>query len=108
MKRTTTIIDYTLFFLLFFLTFLVVFEQFVVVPKSLQVLGRIHPLVLHLPIGFMAALVLLPAIKQAIPKESYSHIQIFLLTLSALTLSFSAVAGFFLAQEEGYQTDLVN
>ena len=108
MKRTTTIIDYTLFFLLFFLTFLVVFEQFVVVPKSLQVLGRIHPLVLHLPIGFMAALVLLPAIKQAIPKASYSHIQVFLLTLSALTLSFSAVAGFFLAQEEGYQTDLVN
>lgn len=108
MKRVSSLIDYSIFFLLALLTFLMLLESFVAIPSPLQVLGRMHPLVLHLPIGFVVILALLPAVKQEVKPDSYHQIQLFLLQLFALALAFSAVTGFFLAQEPGYQSELIN
>lgn len=108
MKRTTGLVDYTIFFLLGFLSFLVLFESLVEIPGVLQVVGRLHPMVLHLPIGFLIVLALLPLIRSGFPAKSYHDLQLFLVRLSVLGLIFSAIAGFFLAQEPGYQSDLVD
>lgn len=107
MKRITGLIDYTIFFLLGFLSFLVLFESLVQIPTILQVVGRLHPMVLHLPIGFLIVLALLPLVRSSFPENSYHDLQLFLLRLSVLGLLFSAIAGFFLAQESGYQSNLV-
>lgn len=107
MKRTNTLFEYTLFFLLCLLTFLVIFEQWLVLPKSIQVLGRLHPLVLHLPIGLMVALVLLPVTRKVVPEDSFSILRMFLLNLFTFSLFISAIAGLLLAQEEGYRNQLI-
>lgn len=108
MKSLSKLIDASLFFLFIFLTILVLFESFVVLPGVLQVVGRLHPLILHLPIGIMVVVALLPLTKSGIPAEGYHHIQLFLLRIGALSLFIAAVAGFFLAQEPGYESQLVN
>jgi hypothetical protein len=108
MKQVSKLIDASLFFLFVFLTTLVIFESFVVLPGLLQVAGRLHPLVLHLPIGIFATLALLPAIKSNLTTEGFHHIQLFLVRLGVLSLFIAAIAGFFLAQEPGYESGLVD
>lgn len=108
MKRVSPIVDSGIFFLLGLLTFLLILESFVHIPGPLQILGRMHPVILHLPVGFIVVLALLPAIKNSFPGTSYQQLQIFLLQLLALSLALAATAGFFLAQEPGYQSELID
>lgn len=108
MKQTKPIITNLLFAIQILLVFLLVFEKQLQVPIWLQPVGRMHPLLLHLPIGFLVLLVLLPLLKREILAENLQKIQLFTLHLAALTASLTALMGLFLAQEEGYDTDLVN
>jgi uncharacterized membrane protein len=66
------------------------------------VLGRLHPLVLHLPIGALAALVLLEAAAMArrspSPRVGLSPLVFF----AAVTAVLAAATGYTLSREEGY------
>ncbi|MBK7869158.1 MAG: chitobiase/beta-hexosaminidase C-terminal domain-containing protein [Saprospiraceae bacterium] len=108
MKRTKTIITSTVFFIQILLFFLLLFEKQVQIPIWLQPVGRTHPLLLHLPIGLLILLALLPLLKREIPSESLHKFQSFTLYLATFTASLTALMGLFLAQEEGYDTTLVN
>lgn len=108
MKRFNGFFDYSIFFLIGFLSFLTLFESFIRIPETIQVVGRLHPLILHFPIGFLALLALLPLVKSSFPEESYRSLELFVLRLSLLALLTTGVAGLFLAQETGYESSLVN
>ncbi|MDX1941722.1 MAG: chitobiase/beta-hexosaminidase C-terminal domain-containing protein [Saprospiraceae bacterium] len=108
MERTKTIITNTVFVIQILLLFLLLFEKQVQIPIWLQPVGRTHPLLLHLPIGLLILLALLPLLKREVPSESLHKLQSFTLYLAALTASLTALMGLFLAQEEGYDTTLVN
>ncbi|MEM6377606.1 MAG: c-type cytochrome domain-containing protein, partial [Bacteroidota bacterium] len=108
MKQSSRLIDYLIFTLLFLLVFFLVFERFLVLPSFVQVLGRSHPLFLHLPIGFLILLGLLPLLKRQIQDGSLQVFRSFLLDIATLSLVLTALAGLFLAQEEGYQSASVN
>jgi uncharacterized membrane protein/mono/diheme cytochrome c family protein len=84
------------------LLFLLCFENRVTLPPALQSTGRMHPLLLHLPIGFMILSLLFWLIRKNIGEESFRKMFILLLHLSAFMASLSALAGFFLSREGGY------
>jgi uncharacterized membrane protein/mono/diheme cytochrome c family protein len=108
MKQTKTIITHLVFGIQILLVFLLLFESKVQVPLWLQPIGRMHPLLLHLPIGLLVLLALLPLLQKEIPAESLHKLQSFTLHLAALTAAGTALMGFFLAREEGYDTSLVS
>ena len=87
---------------LFLLGILFVFDDKLQVPVWLQVAGRMHPLLLHLPI----TLLLISIISYFIPSSSstntvFSYVRLF----GALTAIFTAIMGILLATEEGTEGD---
>lgn len=84
------------------------FESRVEVPVWLQSLGRAHPLLLHLPIGFLLLAAILVFFERMFEGESVGRVTTFLLFLSALTASLSAFMGILLSREGGYnENDLL-
>lgn len=90
------------------LTILLLFEQYVEIPFWLQPIGRMHPLVLHFPIGFVVLLVLVNLFRKQLDEGSYEKVNKFLLLLTALTTTLAAIMGFFLSMEDGYTSDLMS
>ena len=84
------------------LVFLLFAENKLLIPSWLQPLGRLHPVVLHLPIGFFFSIIGLQFIRSKIDQINFVKVQSFLIYLTALFGSLVAVMGFFLAQENGY------
>lgn len=96
------------FFLNCLLLFLLVFENKLAVPVWLQVVGRMHPLVLHFPVVLIilyALVSLLFAFKKGIADESWKNITDLLLLFAALSSVVTALAGLFLSREEGYDAE---
>lgn len=89
------------------LAILLLFEQYVEIPFWLQPIGRMHPLVLHFPIGFVVLLVLVNLFRKQLDEGSYEKVNKFLLLLTALTTTLAAIMGFFLSMEDGYTSDLM-
>lgn len=89
------------------LLFLLFFESGVQIPTWLQPLGRMHPMLLHLPIGFLLVLAILDVIKKELAPEVSAKLQQLLVHLTSLACVLSALFGLFLSQEEGYLGDLV-
>ncbi|MEL6942443.1 MAG: c-type cytochrome domain-containing protein [Bacteroidota bacterium] len=108
MYWTKAAINNIVFALQVLILFLLLFESKVAIPTLLQPVGRMHPLLLHLPIGLLLLLAILPLLKREISGTALHKIRSFILHFAALTASGTALIGFFLAQEEGYETDLVN
>ena len=71
-------------------------------------LGRFHIVLLHLPIGIFAAVVLLEVYLFIKPVERASEKVHFLLTVSFYTTIFVALFGIFLSWDGGYEGDAVN
>lgn len=87
---------------LFLLGILFVFDDKLQIPVWLQVVGRMHPLLLHLPI----TLLLISIVTYFVPSNSYTqsifnHVRLF----GALTAIFTAIMGILLATEEGTSGD---
>ena len=59
--------------------------------------GRLHPLIVHLPIGFLILAVLLSSWKMKPNSNFYKGVQIIWL-LSCISALFAAIAGWLLAQ----------
>ena len=87
------------------LVFLLFVEDQVHLPAWLQVAGRFHPLILHLPIGFMIFLLVIVFIQRHLDKTSaYQIIHIGLL-ITSLSASLAALFGFFLSLQGEYGED---
>ncbi len=85
--------------LLFFLLFV---EDRIHVPAWLQVAGRLHPLVLHLPIGVAIFLLLFIAAQRQLEKEMAHQVVHFALLFISLTASVTALFGVFLSLQSEY------
>ncbi|MEM8897180.1 MAG: c-type cytochrome domain-containing protein [Bacteroidota bacterium] len=94
-----------LFGLLVLLLFLVFFEEKINLPTFLQVGGRMHPMILHLPIGMMVALGVSWLLKKYMEEASWKLLFTSLLALTTLCTFFTALAGLFLSLEGGYNPD---
>ena len=108
MEKVERIVSNVVFFLLCLLAVLLVFEPHVQIPFWLQPLGRMHPLVLHFPIGFIVLLVLVNVFRKQLDEASYEKVNKSLLLLTALTTTLAALMGFFLSMEEGYTSELMS
>ncbi|XOV90960.1 MAG: c-type cytochrome domain-containing protein [Bacteroidota bacterium] len=108
MDRLERIVSNSIFFLLCLMTILLVFEDHVIIPIWMQPLGRMHPMILHFPIGFILLLVLANIFKNQLPEDSFNKVNKFLLLLTGLTTVLTALMGFFLSQEEGYTSDVLS
>lgn len=106
MKQLNAIIANAIFALQVLLLFLVFFESKISLPPLVQTFGRMHPLLLHLPIGLLVLLGLLPLLKWELEPATNRKIQEFVLRFTALTAVATALLGLFLAQEGGYGDEL--
>ena len=93
---------------LILLGFLLVFESYLSIPVWLQPLGRMHPLLLHLPIGVLALLAVIPLVRKEIGEEPYLKVRTFILDLGLILTIGTSLFGLFLAQEEGYSSDTLS
>jgi len=84
------------------LTFLLFVEHRIHVPVWLQAFGRMHPLLLHLPIGLLLLTTLLVFVRNQFAGKGFDALIPFLLHLTAITASVSALMGMFLSREGGY------
>ena len=87
-----------------FLIFLLIFQSSFALPLS--GIGHLHPLILHLPIGFGVLLLGLFIIKNQLP--SFEVLAEFLLLLTAIFSTSTAIFGLFLAKEGGYETSALD
>lgn len=89
------------------LLFLLFFEGRIVLPAWLQVVGRMHPLLLHFPV---VLLILYGIWTLFIPKKAIDplyrqQVGDWLLLLSAISALATALMGLFLSKEEGYDKE---
>lgn len=102
LQRSRTL-DNTVFVLSVFIIFILLFSNRLVIPSALQAFGRLHPLVLHLPITLL--LVALPleffSVGKAAdsPANAYRQLAGFLLFAGVITSGLAVVMGVFLARE---------
>jgi uncharacterized membrane protein/Leucine-rich repeat (LRR) protein len=98
------------------LVFLVLFGNTLAIPTWLQVVGRMHPLLLHFPIVLLVIAVIFefknyskletqPSKLENTEGGLKHEIGDFLLLSAAFTAVLSALMGLFLSQEEGYNAD---
>ena len=66
-------------------------------------LGRFHPLVVHLPIGFLFIAVALEILSRKKRYENLKHATGFVLMLTSITSIIAAILGYFLSLGEGYE-----
>ncbi|MBS1609073.1 MAG: chitobiase/beta-hexosaminidase C-terminal domain-containing protein [Bacteroidetes bacterium] len=88
-----------------FIVFLLVFENKLVVPKWLQPVGRMHPLLIHFPIVLLILAVVINLFRFGITEESnrfYLNLSQKLLLAGALLAAITVLMGLFLSREEGY------
>ncbi len=108
MPRFQNLTSYLLLTIHALLVFLLVFQDKVILPTWLQPVGRMHPMLLHLPIGLLILAGLLWVFRKEFEGANFNKLLGFILSFTALTASLTALMGFFLSREEGYTADLLN
>lgn len=108
MPRFQNLTSYLLLAIHALLVFLLVFQDNVMLPAWLQPVGRMHPMLLHLPIGLLILVGLLWVFRKEFEGTNFNKLFGFVLSLTALTAALTALMGFFLSREEGYTADLLN
>jgi uncharacterized membrane protein len=99
MERLKKIIADTVFVVQILIGFFVVFENRIEVPPLLQTVGRLHPLLLHLPIGLLLVTVVLFFTRRYFSGEALNDLIDFLLHVTALTASVTTFMGLLLSRE---------
>jgi hypothetical protein len=87
------------------IAFILLFESQISVPLWLQAVGRLHLVLLHLPIGLFLLTALLVFTRKYFESESFDSLVSFLLHLTSLAASLSALMGLLLSFEGGYDND---
>lgn len=101
----------TLFVLAVFITFILLFESYLVIPVWLQIAGRMHPLLLHFPIVLLllgTALQWYRLKNEGRITDEYKLILKDVWFFSTLFTGITVVMGMFLSQEEGYSGQTLN
>jgi uncharacterized membrane protein len=70
--------------------------------------GRFHPVLVHLPIGFLLMAFLLEFVSMAKRYEQLNHAVPFVLLMGVLSAVFSAITGSLLSDGGGYGEDMLN
>jgi uncharacterized membrane protein len=99
MERLKKIIADTVFVVQILIGFFVVFENRIEVPPVLQMVGRLHPLLLHLPIGLLLVTVVLFFTRRYFSGDALNELIDFLLHVTALAASVTAFMGLLLSRE---------
>jgi len=107
MKLFQRILSNLSFFIIVMLLFLLFFQNKVSLPPSLQSVGRMHPLLLHLPIGLLVISFILWIGRKNIESTSFQKIFILVLQVTAFTAALTALMGFFLSREGGYDENIL-
>src|ERR1043165_7233916 len=107
MKLFQRILSNLSFFIIVMLLFLLFFQNKVSLPPVLQSVGRMHPLLLHFTIGLLVISFILWLGKKNIETSSFQNIFILVLQVTAFTASLTALMGFFLSREGGYDADIL-
>ena len=107
MNRFYKVSSYLLLVFNILLIFLLFFEERVKIPVWASPFGRLHPMLLHLPIGFSIILVLIILLRKEIEPKSYAFFLKLMLIITALTSCIAALMGFFLSREGGYDANLL-
>ncbi|MFD2519318.1 FN3 associated domain-containing protein [Emticicia soli] len=107
MNRFFKVCSYLLLVFNILLVFLLIFEAKVRIPVWVSPFGRLHPMLLHLPIGFAVVLVLLLLFKKEVETKSYAFLLKLILIITALSSCIAALMGFFLSREGGYDANLL-
>lgn len=107
MHRLFKFSDYALLSLNLLLCFFLLFEEKVQLPFWLSPIGRMHPLLLHLPIGFVVLLVIFQFFKKDFDSTVYGNIIKLLMTITALSAVVVAIMGFFLSREGGFDSNMI-
>jgi len=109
MQRWKTILYNTSFALNCMLLFLLVFESRLLLPAWVQMIGRMHTLILHFPIVLILLSIvweLFSGFKTMRSREQ-ADIGDILLLVTALTSVTSALMGLLLSREDGYTPEMV-
>jgi hypothetical protein len=85
-----------------FLVFLLFVEDRIKLPLWLAVAGRFHPLILHLPIGFIIFLTIVILFEKKLEKNAADQILSLGLIITSLSASVAALFGFFLSLQNDY------
>jgi uncharacterized membrane protein len=104
MERISRIVINVIFCIQVLLIFLLFAEDKVLLPAWLQVAGRMHPLVLHLPIGILIFLVVIVFFQKRLDSSFATEIVHIGLLITSLSASIAALFGFFLSLQSDYGT----
>ncbi len=80
---------------------LLIFSQYITVPEWMSIAGRLHPVLLHLPIGMFGFYVMLYVFRNNLVKSEFEKISGLLLSLCSMVSFGSAIAGVLLSHETG-------
>src|ERR1700755_460541 len=90
-----------------FIVVLLLAGDHLVVPRWLQPVGRLHPLILHFPIVLLILAMLMEFFRfrsAFVNEKLYDEFTTVLLLSGALLAAVTAVMGLFLAREPGYDS----
>jgi hypothetical protein len=105
MESLKKIIADVVFVVQILIGFILIFENRIVIPPLLQSIGRVHPLFLHLPIGLLLLTVLLFFMRRYFAGAALDPLLDFLLHITALTTSITALMGLLLSKEGTFGAD---
>ncbi len=107
MQGLNRISSYLLLSLNVFLIFLFAFRDAVHLPLAFQLLGRGHILLIHLPIGLICLLPILHLFRKEFEQIVFDRFLLFFLNLCGITSALTAILGFFLSKEGGYDEKIL-
>lgn len=110
MQRWKNILFNITFFFNCLLLFIVLFYSSLFVPAWVQVIGRMHPLLIHFPIVLLILYIVWNVwlSKKFTPSESLQLTGDLLLLVSALSAAITALMGLLLSKESGYDADALS
>lgn len=97
----------TVWFLAVLILFLLLFEKHLALPAWVQVIGRMHPVLLHFPIAFLVIAIGVEFYKAGQMAPVVADVRRPLWLISALLTALTVLMGIFLSQEEGYEGSTV-
>jgi len=105
MQRAIRLFINLIFFIQVLLLFLLFFEERIELPAWLQVAGRMHPMVLHVPIGILILLFVFMMLRNTFTKKQFRRIILVSLVMASLSAAVTALFGFFLSIGGDYGAD---
>src|SRR4051812_25463168 len=108
MQRSKNIIFNICFAFNCMLVFFLIVENKLVLPAWVQMIGRMHPLLMHFPIALLILYIfwaLFIGRKNNSNNELIKNIGDWLLLLAAFTAALTALMGFLLSKEDGYDAE---